>query len=47
MRKRDRERGRKRRREGGRERETTHSVSESDSPTTDRFLCGKGGVFGY
>ena len=31
-----------------RERERlTHSVSESDSPTTDKFLCGRGGVFGY
>ena len=26
---------------------STHSVSESDSPTTDRFLCGSGGVLGY
>ena len=52
-----RERERKRQRERERERERdhivedrailTHSVSESDSPTTDRFLCGRGSVFGY
>ena len=47
-----REGGKEREREGGggereREAKSTHSVSESDSPTTDRFLCGRGGVFGY
>ena len=25
--------------------QSTHSVSESDSPRIDRFLCGSGGVF--
>ena len=37
-----------RERERERERDKpTHSVSESDSPTTARFLCGSGGVLGY
>ena len=45
---RERERtDRERERGGGRLVKSTHSVSESDSPTTDRFLCGSGGVFGY